>query len=277
MSKIQPRNVTYVDILLEKGQEELLPETFYELAGKGIWLEEQGNHVLIKCYPHDPDSFLRNLRSSRLPVITVNVEQEERKDYAELTQKYFKPIRIGDITIRAPWNKRSAHRQEIVIEPGMAFGTGRHESTRIMIKLMGYPDFKGKKILDIGCGSGILALYACILGAELVTAVDIDEDAVANARKNLLLNEAHNIDLICAALQDIRGDFDIVLANLDINSFSEHAQKVASLVEKKDGFLLISGILRKNQNKLLQLFGDWTLVQSLWQRSWCGFVLTRLA
>ena len=274
MSKTQPRNVTYVDILLEKGQEELLPETFYELAGKGIWLEEQGNHVLIKCYPHDPDSFLRNLRSSRLPVITVNVEQEEHKDYAELTQKYFKPIRIGDITIRAPWNKRSAHRQEIVIEPGMAFGTGRHESTRIMIKLMGYPDFKGKKILDIGCGSGILALYASVLGAGEVYAIDNDPDAVANAQKNASLNGASAIRIACARLEDITGVFDIVLANIDIKTFSAYSDKVSRLAGK-DGLILVSGILRKNKDQLLHLFPGWNLAQYEQKNSWCGFLLTK--
>jgi len=262
-----------VEILVEKGQEELLPDDLRKLAGKGLWLEDQGHHVLLKCYPHEPDAFLHYLPLSGIKIINITTEKEESRDYSELTRQYFRPIRIGDLTIRAPWNKKKGNGREIIIEPGMAFGTGRHESTRIMIKLLEDVDFKGKTVLDIGCGSGILALYANLLGAEKIYAVDNDPDAVLNAKKNVSLNMANNIILACANLQDIQGAFDVVLANIDMKTFSEHSEKVASLVEK-DGLLLISGILRKNKNQLLGLFQGWNVIQNYRKNSWYGFLLS---
>jgi ribosomal protein L11 methyltransferase len=262
-----------VEILVEKGQEELLTDKIYQLSGKGFWLEDQGGLVLLKCYPDEPNAFLQYLSISGLKISNVNVEKEEPRDYTELTRQYFRPIRIGDLAIRAPWNKKKGKGHEIIIEPGMAFGTGRHESTRIMIKLMDDVDFKGKTVLDIGCGSGILALYAHILGAGKIIAVDNDSDAILNAKENVSLNGVANIDLVCANLQDILGSFDIVLANIDIATFSEYSEKVASLIEK-DGFLIISGILRKDKDQLLHLFQGLNLVQDYRKNSWCGFLLS---
>jgi ribosomal protein L11 methyltransferase len=263
-----------VEILVEKGQEELLTDKIYQLSGKGFWLEDQGDLVLLKCYPDEPDAFLKGLSTSGLKISNVNVEKEEPRDYAELTRQYFRPIRIGNLTIRAPWNKKKNNGREIIIEPGMAFGTGRHESTRIMVKLMDDVDFEGKTVLDIGCGSGILALYAHLLGAGMIIAVDNDSDAIFNAKKNVSLNRVDTINLVCAHLQDIHEAFDVVLANIDIKTFSEYSEKIASLV-RRDGFLFISGILRKNKDHLLHLFQGWNLVQNYQKNSWCGFLLSR--
>jgi ribosomal protein L11 methyltransferase len=262
-----------MDILVEKGQEELLTDKIYMLAGKGFWLEDKGDLVLLKCYPDEPDALMHYLSLSGLKIANVAIEKEEPRDYAELTRQYFRPIRIGDLIIRAPWNKKKGNGREIIIEPGMAFGTGRHESTRIVVKLMGDVDFEGKTVLDIGCGSGILALYAHLLGAGIIYAVDNDHDAVLNARKNVSLNGADNINVACAQLQEVHEAFDIVLANIDIKTFSEHSTKIASLVGK-DGLLFISGILRKNKNQLLSLFPGWSVVQDYQKNSWCGFLLS---
>ncbi len=274
MNQTKPKHSTRVEILVEKGQEELLTDKIYKLAGEGFWLEDRGDLVLLKCYPDEPDAFLKGLSISGLKISNVNVEKEEPRDYAELTRQYFRPIRIGNLTIRAPWNKKKDNGREIIIDPGMAFGTGRHESTKIMVKLMDDVDFEGKTVLDIGCGSGILALYAHLLGAGMIYAVDKDLDAVLNAKKNADLNRSDNIGLICIDLRDIRGVFDVVLANIDIKTFSEYSEKVSSLVER-DGLLFISGILRKNKDHLLHLFQGWNLVQDYQKNSWCGFLLSR--
>ena len=274
MNQTQPKYSTRVEILVEKGQEELLTDKIYQLSGKGFWLEDQGNLVLLKCYPDEPDAFLKGLSTSGLKISNINVEKEEPRDYAELTRQYFRPIRIGNLTIRAPWNKKKDNGREIIIEPGMAFGTGRHESTRIMVKLMDDVSFEGQTVLDIGCGSGILALYAHLLGAGMIYAVDNDSDAIFNAKKNVSLNGVDTINLVCAHLQDVHEVFDVVLANIDIKTFSENSEKVASLV-RRDGFLFISGILRKNKAHLLHLFQGWNLVRDYQKNSWCGFLLSR--
>lgn len=271
---LNKQSICRVEILIEKGQEELLPDDLHRLSGKGFWLEDQGELVLLKCYPHNPDAFIEKLSVSGINIVRLHVEEEEPRDYAELTRQYFRPIKIGDLIIRAPWNKKRGNGREIIIEPGMAFGTGRHESTRIMIKLMDEIDFKGKGVIDIGCGSGILALYAHALGVKEVYAVDNDPDATSNAQKNASLNKAGTINIACANLQDVTGTFDVVLANIDIKTFSGSSAKVASLV-KSDGLLLVSGILKKNKTELLRLFQDWKLVKFYTQKSWCGFILKK--
>jgi len=261
-----------VDVRAEKGSEELLPEGIYDiLPGQGVWIEEKGDDVFIKAYPSDVEEFIDCLRKSNIIVKEVNVEKETSLDYAELTKKYFRPIRIEDVTILAPWHKNGKSEKCIIIEPGMAFGTGRHESTRLMLKLMRNIDMEDKSVLDIGCGSGILSLYANMLGAKTVIAVDNDMDAILSVKKNLTLNNASRIDAVCTDLLHIKGTYDIILANLDIQTFTRRAGYIKKLL-KSGGFIVISGVLAKNKKDVLPLFHPLSLISSEKKNSWCGFV-----
>ena len=266
---------TRVDILAEKGTEELLPEEAYSLlSSAGIWIEERGDDVVIKSYPKDVEAFLEYLRLLNIKVKKVSVEKEEEQDYAELTKKYFRPIRIDEVTIIAPWNKPKGERPQIVIEPGMAFGTGRHESTRIMFKLMKQVDFKGKTVLDIGCGSAILSLYAALRGSKKVKAIDNDPDAIESANKNIALNHARNVTAACNDLRDVSGRYDVVLANLDIRTFTAFSNKVKSLV-KDSGTIIISGVLGKDKRRVLDLFLPLSPLHEEKKNAWCGLVFGR--
>jgi len=265
---------TRIDILVKKGQEEVIPEHLYNLTGSGFWIEDREELTLLKCYPESVETFLQSLYSTDLNVIEVGSAQEEERDYGALTRKYFRPIRIGSLTIRPPWTKRQESRREIVIEPGMAFGTGRHESTKIMVKLMDQVDMKMKKVLDIGCGSGILALYAQLLGAREIVAVDNDMEAVLNAKKNIALNDTPGVKVVCADLQHVRGIYDVVLANLDIGIFTRHSEAVKRLVAP-DGLLVISGILGREKKRLLSLFHRCPVIRMERRNAWHGFLLKR--
>ena len=153
----------------------------------------------------------------------------------------------------------------------MAFGTGRHESTRIMMKLMKYSVMEGKNILDLGCGSGILSLYAVLLGAKKVIAIDNDPDTVFSANKNVSLNNIDRISLACANIHDVSGTYDIVLANLDIRTFTHYSEKIKSFL-KNGGYIIVSGILGKESKKLTPLFHPFVLVQTEKKNAWRGFV-----
>lgn len=264
-----------IEISVKKGAEELLPEEIYGacLSG-GLWIEEARNKTVIKAYPKDVGVFQDLLRRSGITIHKIRIVQEKDQDYAELTKRYFQPIRVEDVTVAAPWNKNTGKKKTIIIEPGMAFGTGRHESTRIMIRLMKGMDISGKEVLDLGCGSAILSLYASLKRAKKITAVDNDEDAIGSARKNVSLNDATNIRFTCTGLENIKGRYDIVLANLDIRTFSDHAQHIMRRL-KRGGSLIISGILGKDARRALSLFHSLTLVRTEKKNSWRGFVLKR--
>lgn len=262
-----------VDILMEKGSDEALDTEFYALSG-GIWLEEQGGSLLMKCYPPDAEAFLAYLRVSRLSEVRVTMVQEEERDYVALVRQHFTPVRIGSVTILPPWRKTKRKGAVLVIEPGMAFGTGRHESTKLMIRMMAHVDMGGKRVLDLGSGSAILSLYARLLGARPVVAVDNDPLAGIAAKKSCSLNRANDVLIACAGPEGIKGRFDILLANLDFDTFKTHAREIARLVDE-GGYLIASGIETQHASRAALLFKPMTLVRKRRMRDWCAFLFRR--
>ncbi len=161
-------------------------------------------------------------------------------------KKHFEPFRICDgVVVRPPWRAYAAApgEQVIELEPGRAFGTGLHETTRLVAEILAGRGAAGSRVLDVGCGSGILSLVALALGAETVRAVDVDPDAVAvtqeNARRNGLSSRVHADETPVGALGE---RYDTVLANIEAKTLIELAP---SLVERvaPGGLLVLSGIL----------------------------------
>jgi len=266
---------TRVDVTVKKGAEELFPEIFYEeLPASGLWIEEKGDVSVVKCYPENLNTFLKILRTLKISAKDILVVNEPEQDYVEMTKKYFRPIYIEGISILAPWNKTRRGGLHILIEPGMAFGTGRHESTRLMIRMMNDIDIKNKRVLDIGCGSAILSLYAALLGAKKVIAVDNDEDTVLSARKNIELNNTRAIEITCSDLMETKGTYDIVLANIDIRTFRRAAAHIVTLI-RKGGYLLVSGILGRDKKELLCLFSSLSCLHIEQKNAWRGFVFQK--
>lgn len=166
----------------------------------------------------------------------------------------FEPVAVEQFClVRADFHSPDpAMEHEIVINPKMAFGTGHHETTYMMIKMMAGLDFSQKKVLDYGCGTGILAILASKLGAQEIDAVDIEEAAYENTIENAQVNNVYNIRAIHGDLQAVVDDsFDIILANINRNVI------LASLAElkyklNKRGALLISGILRSDEKHIVE-------------------------
>ena len=269
------KTVKRVDIVVEPGGEEWLPEEIYTLhSPSGIWVVEEGGETIVRAYPEQVETYLTAMRRSGIAVRDVRVTDEARRDYSEMAKRYFRPVTVEDIVIRAPWNGRREGVTYITIEPGMAFGTGRHESTRLMMKLMRQTDLAGKRVLDLGCGSALLSLYARVKGARRVYAVDNDLDAVLSAQKNVLLNGTAGVELVCADLMDVSGRYDVVLANLDIRTFALSSGHIMGLLKKK-GTLIVSGIIGREKKEALRLFVPWEPVMEVRKNAWRGFVLRR--
>jgi len=177
-------------------------------------------------------------------IVLSNVREE---DWANNWKKYFKPRKIGEkIVIKPTWEEYEKQEGDVVLEldPGMAFGTGTHETTILCVKALEKWAASGRRILDIGCGTGILAIAGLLLGADFATAVDIDSNAVRITRENAAMNgvgdriEAIQGDL----LYKVTGQYDIVVANI-IADVIIHLSKDVKNYMKKDGVFIASGII----------------------------------
>jgi ribosomal protein L11 methyltransferase len=269
MKRPKAPHLLRVELLAEKGTEEILPEPVFT-GCNGVWVEESGGDVLIKCYPAALEPFLKLIGTSNLPIKETRVIKEDVQDYAALTRKHFRPIKVSGVRILAPWQKSRDTGPRIVIEPGMAFGTGRHESTKLMLRMMNAVALDSRSVLDVGCGSGILAICAALKGAGRVMAVDSDPLAVEGSRRNFSLNNLDSIALACIDLAHVKSRFDVVLANLDFDTFRKHSRTVAERVVQ-GGYLLVSGIEAQYALSLPPLFKDHTLVRSARMNDWHAF------
>ncbi|WP_455628127.1 50S ribosomal protein L11 methyltransferase [Parabacteroides chinchillae] len=169
----------------------------------------------------------------------------ESKDWNEEWEKnYFKPIRIGnECIIRASFHKpEPGYAYNIIIDPKMAFGTGNHETTYLMINEMLKLDLEDKEILDMGCGTAVLAILACMNGAKRVIGIDIDEWAYNNALENIRLNNARKIEIALGGAEQIPnfGLFDIVFANINRNILLNDIQRYTQCM-KPGALLFMSG------------------------------------
>lgn len=169
--------------------------------------------------------------SSPVPDVDWNAEWE----------KSFTPITVaGKCRIRAPFHEYDANYQlDIIIEPKMSFGTGHHATTTLMIQQLFDIDLAGKSLLDMGCGTGVLAIAAKKLGAQCVTGIDIDHWSVENARENAARNKVE-MTVIEGGVEAISGTFDIILANINRNILLEQ-MPVYSRSLTAGGVLCLSG------------------------------------
>ncbi|QIA07947.1 50S ribosomal protein L11 methyltransferase [Draconibacterium halophilum] len=161
----------------------------------------------------------------------------------EWEKNYFKPLVIGgECLIRAPFHTEYPEtKYEIIIEPNMAFGTGNHETTATIIESILQNDLKGKTILDMGCGTGILSILASMKGAEQITAIDIDKWSYEGTQENAALNKITNIN---AKLGDasLLGEekYDLIFANIHKNVLLNDMPTYYSVLKKR-GTLIMSG------------------------------------
>lgn len=173
--------------------------------------------------------------TSEMPDINWNKEWEKN---------YFQPLLVGnECLVRAPFHKDFPKaRYEIVIEPNMAFGTGNHETTSLMIEHLLELDLTDQTVLDMGCGTGILGILASMRGCSEVTAIDVDQWAFEGTLENSQLNGIRNLKAFKggAELLDGTGRFDVVLANIQKNVILNDLVKYVSVLNE-DGILLVSG------------------------------------
>lgn len=175
------------------------------------------------------------------------VEEMPDEDYEHKWKEFYQPFRVGENMIVTPiWEEPEVGKNDIVIkiDPGLAFGSGTHETTSLCVEYLQAIDVRHKKVIDVGCGSGILGIIAVKLGAEQVIGIDIDENAIAIAVENVVSNDVqHKMSIVQGnLLEEVDGPVQVVVANI----LSDVIMLITNDVKKmltEDGVFISSGIL----------------------------------
>ena len=204
------------------------------------------------------------------------IDEIPAQDWTKAWRAHFKPVRITPhIVVKPPWEAWDAGSQEIVIDitPRMAFGTGTHESTHLAMELMESHLNPEDHVLDIGTGSGILAIAAVRLGALSVLGVDIDEDALANAEENIRRNGVDDLVEVrhgsIDAVDSVK--FDLILANIDRKTLIDLIPQLAAFV-RSGTKLILSGILTEEITMIeeILLMSGCRILESRQKGEWTG-------
>ena len=241
-------------------------------------LQEEEDHVI--AYVKSTDDMIYSMDTA-LDDLTEVVSLEYSRsvvpdqNWNEEWESNFDPVIVGDICcVKADFHDIAPDvKHTITINPKMAFGTGHHETTYMMIEAMDKLDIAGKSVFDFGCGTGILAILAEQMKAATVYGIDHEEIAIENALENGEDNKTKICVFECASTVSIpKEKYDVILANINRKVLLEHAE-VLSLVLKEGGSLLLSGILKADKSLVLERYeangfevldvsekGDWLCV-----------------
>ncbi|OGN79134.1 MAG: ribosomal protein L11 methyltransferase [Chloroflexi bacterium RIFCSPLOWO2_12_FULL_71_12] len=186
------------------------------------------------------------------PVGEVALRRIRDEDWLEAWKAQFGPIRIGPFFIRPSWSDAAAAETTIVLDPGMAFGTGLHPTTRQCLEALGERTLKGRSVLDVGTGSGILAIAAAKRGARPVVGVDTDPLAVRAATENAARNDVR-VDVRAGSAADVEGRYELVVANLVAEVLVPVAPELRARLAS-GGTVIVAGIVAEKEQGVIDAF-----------------------
>ena len=227
--------------------------------------------------------FLRERFDSLGIKAEISVSGVNEEDWANSWKAYYKPIKIGEKIVIVPaWEKYSASPEEIVVrmDPGMAFGTGTHETTRLVIKLLEKYVKNGVRVADVGCGSGILAICASKLGAGECKAYDIDPVAVKVANENIkdsgLKNVTCEVSDLLKQVDQSGGAYDVICANIVADIIIRMMPDVGALIDE-NSVILASGIIVERSEDVISGFEQhgFKIVERIDENGWCALAVMK--
>ncbi len=233
--------------------------------------------------PAESEGFIRE----RLSVLDIPAEIEcigvHEEDWANSWKQYYKPIKTGEKLVIVPeWETYDPASGEIVVlmDPGMAFGTGTHETTRLCAMLLEKYVRPGDRMLDVGCGSGILAICAAKLGAGSCFACDIDPVAVRIAGENAALNQTAQVETgvsdLLAQAKKVPGGYHVCCANIVADVIIRLSPDIGGFMEP-DGVLIVSGIITERAEETVSALkaAGWHLIDERRENGWFAGALKR--
>ncbi len=202
-----------------------------------IQKDDWNEHILKDINILDSDEFEIEHIFSEIEQINWNSEWEKNFDPIEVDEK---------CTVRAPFHPDKNFEYEIVIEPKMSFGTGHHETTFMMLQFILENDFKGKSVLDMGCGTAVLAILAEMRGASKLDAIDIDEWCFENSLENIQRNDCQNISVFLGDASLLKEKkYDVIIANINRNILLNDMEAYRNCLDK-GGELYLSGFYNED-------------------------------
>ena len=222
---------------------------------------------------------LDQFASALCKALSTNIECEcaqkklKNNDWIEVYQKSIQPIEIEKFYIHPTWDEPSTKLINIEIDPALAFGTGHHPTTASALRAISKYVKPNSKVLDVGCGSGILGVGAIKLGA-IVDACDTDPVSVENTLQNAKLNKIRFAYVWEGSCSRTKETYDVVVANIvaDVLTFIAKDLKSAT---KESGILILSGILDKYENKVLKFYKDFKILETITRDEWVTIILQK--
>ena len=228
---------------------EACSDWLFQLGARAIEERNDPEVALVAGFATDREALAaRDLLNNRWACRLEEVPDE--REWRDQWLHHVEPIEVGRFLIHAPWHAiDDSGGQHISIDPGRAFGSGDHPTTRMAITALSDHVQPGDRVLDVGCGTGILSIIAARLGATAVTAIDLNNDIAAAARANIEANGvAHIVQVAEHPLELIETSFDIVVANIVIGDLRP---LLARLIERTRRVLIISGMLEEQLDDLV--------------------------
>jgi ribosomal protein L11 methyltransferase len=245
------------------------------VASSGGEAVEYGDDEVILRTEEEPAELIRAVEAlaaeAEIP-LEVRREEKENRDWIKAYQESVRPIEAGPFYIHPEWYEPKEGAINVLINPALAFGSGHHATTHSCLEAIGNYVEKGQRLLDVGCGSGILALAARKLGAE-VELCDTDPLAVQSARENFALNGEEYTAIWEGSAHQSDGRYEIVVANIIADVLRAIAPQLKKKMEK-NSLLILSGILDTKEAIVTSAFSDLTLLERKQRDEWITLVYT---
>ena len=206
--------------------------------------------------------------------VEISVTKQKNSDWIAEYQKSVTPLQIGRFYIHPTWNDPKEGCINIAIDPALAFGTGHHPTTATCLQAVSNYVEAGMEVCDVGCGSGILSIAAAKLGAT-VDACDTDPLSVENTQKNATLNSVTLRTVWQGSIDKSRQKYDVVIANIVADVLVFLQKELKNALKNRDSLLILSGIMDKYEQKVIDAYSDCEVVERITQDEWVSLVLKK--
>ena len=265
---------SYYELIITPNRDlKLFCDLAYEITQNTI--EESENSLIIRdSEPLDNVQWAIEQFANKLNIpISTQISKKENIDWINQYKNSISPIEVGSFYIRPDWEKKKDDLIDIIINPALAFGSGHHETTASCIQAIDAYIQKDQTLLDVGCGSGILAIAANKKGA-ICDICDTDEIAIDSAKENFILNSATINNSWVGSVNKSKETYDFVIANI-IADIILLINKDLKKAVKSGGLLILSGIIDKYHKDIQNKFQDFDTIQHIIKGEWHTFILKR--